>query len=175
MAGNVKEWCANAVGDKRYILGGAWNEPVYMFRASDARPPLDRAGTNGFRAKDLDANRLAFFGVSAGATLAPIALAIEPRFKPAVLWSGGCPITGRLPEDDPITFAPRVTLPVLMLNGRDDFTFPIETSQLPMFRFLGPPETDKKRVLYDGGHVFPFARVETDTLNWLDRYLGVPK
>jgi hypothetical protein len=30
-------------------------------------------------------------------------------------------------------------------------------------------------VLYDGGHVFPFARVEKDTLDWLDRYLGVPK
>ena len=31
MAGNVKEWVLNATGAKRYILGGAWNEPVYMF------------------------------------------------------------------------------------------------------------------------------------------------
>jgi hypothetical protein len=61
------------------------------------------------------------------------------------------------------------------LNGRDDFTFPIESSQLPMFRLLGTSDKDKQRVLYDGGHVFPFARVEKDTLDWLDRYLGVPK
>ncbi len=32
MAGNVREWGTNAVGDRRYILGGAWNKPNYMFR-----------------------------------------------------------------------------------------------------------------------------------------------
>ncbi len=32
MAGNVKEWTANAAGDTRYILGGAWDEPAYSFR-----------------------------------------------------------------------------------------------------------------------------------------------
>ena len=32
MAGNVKEWCWNEAGSgKRYILGGAWDEPLYMF------------------------------------------------------------------------------------------------------------------------------------------------
>ncbi len=49
MAGNVKEWCWNEVGTKRYILGGAWSEPNYMFTDRDARPPFDRAPTNGFR------------------------------------------------------------------------------------------------------------------------------
>ena len=39
MAGNVKEWCANAVGDRRYILGGGWNEPNYNITQSDARRP----------------------------------------------------------------------------------------------------------------------------------------
>jgi hypothetical protein len=27
-------------------------------------------------------------------------------------------------------------------------------------------------VLYDGGHVFPFARIEKDTLEWLDKHFG---
>src|SRR5262249_34381704 len=27
MAGNAKEWCWNANGAKRFILGGAWSEP----------------------------------------------------------------------------------------------------------------------------------------------------
>jgi tRNA A-37 threonylcarbamoyl transferase component Bud32 len=49
MAGNVKEWCANAVGDRRYILGGGWNEPNYQYRTDDARLPFDRSANNGFR------------------------------------------------------------------------------------------------------------------------------
>ena len=79
------------------------------------------------------------------------------------------------PEIDPINFAPRVATPVLMLNGRDDFTFPVETSQRPMFQMLGTPSADKQRVEYAGGHIFPFARMIKDTLDWLDRYLGVPR
>ncbi|HET6176003.1 MAG TPA: protein kinase, partial [Candidatus Sulfotelmatobacter sp.] len=49
MAGNVKEWCFNASNDRRYILGGSFTEPVYMYRQPDARPPFDRSPTNGFR------------------------------------------------------------------------------------------------------------------------------
>jgi formylglycine-generating enzyme required for sulfatase activity/dienelactone hydrolase/tRNA A-37 threonylcarbamoyl transferase component Bud32 len=50
MAGNVKEWVLNAAGDdKRYILGGAWNEPGYMFTDADARSPFAREGNFGFR------------------------------------------------------------------------------------------------------------------------------
>jgi eukaryotic-like serine/threonine-protein kinase len=344
MAGNVKEWARNAVGAKRYILGGGWNEPNYRFREPDALAPLDRPANAGFRCitlpagavldasldreipsisrdysgekpasdelflayrrlydydhtpldakvestddssefwrtervsyaaaygneripaylflpkqgkppyetvvyfphsggeylrsfeqsemnylgfvvqagrallfpmykgtyerrferpielpnarrdltiqrmkdlqrsvdyvasrTDLDATRMAYFGVSLGARLGAIALAIEKRFKTAVLWSGGFPTITRLPEVDEINFAPRVTTPVLMLNGRDDFTFPIETSQDPMFRMLGTKNADKQRVLYDGGHIFPFTRIMKDTLEWLDRYLG---
>jgi formylglycine-generating enzyme required for sulfatase activity len=49
MAGNVKEWCINANGDRRYILGGASTEPLYMYQTPDARVPVDRSPTNGFR------------------------------------------------------------------------------------------------------------------------------
>ena len=44
MAGNVKEWCLNAAGPKRYIMGGAWNEPVYMFNDADAQSPSRASG-----------------------------------------------------------------------------------------------------------------------------------
>jgi dienelactone hydrolase len=124
---------------------------------------------------DLDRSRFAFFGVSLGARLGSIALALEQRFAAAVLWSGGFRSNATLPEIDEINFAPRVRTPVLMLNGRDDFTFPIETSQMPMFKWLGTPEADKRHVLYDGGHVFPFARIMKDSLDWLDRYVGPVK
>jgi formylglycine-generating enzyme required for sulfatase activity/dienelactone hydrolase/predicted Ser/Thr protein kinase len=49
MAGNVKEWCWNQTEANRYLLGGAWNEPSYMFLDLDARPPFDRSARNGFR------------------------------------------------------------------------------------------------------------------------------
>ena len=50
MAGNVKEWCWNEGEEhKRYILGGAWNEPVYMFTDKDAQAPFTRSAMFGFR------------------------------------------------------------------------------------------------------------------------------
>jgi hypothetical protein len=51
MAGNAKEWCWNLSGkeDKRYVLGGAWNEPAYMFEDPDAQSPLTRSPEYGFR------------------------------------------------------------------------------------------------------------------------------
>jgi formylglycine-generating enzyme required for sulfatase activity/dienelactone hydrolase len=49
MAGNVKEWCFNSTGDRRYLLGGASTEPLYMYQIPDARSAFDRSATNGFR------------------------------------------------------------------------------------------------------------------------------
>jgi hypothetical protein len=50
MAGNVSEWCSNEQnGDKRTLRGGAWNDPVYMFKDVNADTPMARAVTYGFR------------------------------------------------------------------------------------------------------------------------------
>jgi eukaryotic-like serine/threonine-protein kinase len=140
-------------------------------RIKDLRRSVDYLLTRD----DLDHDRLGYFGVSLGARLGAIALAIEPRFDAAVLWAGGFPMTKRLPEIDEINFAPRVKMPVLMVNGRQDFTFPLESSQKPMFKWLGTPAADKHHGVYEGGHVFPFARIIKDTLDWFDKYLGEPK
>ena len=114
----------------------------------ERRPPKPPAGPNALRdlviqqVKDLRrsldylqtrpeiaADKIAFFGVSLGGNRSSIILAVEPRFKTAVLWSGGLPLDSYVPEVDPINYATRVKTPVILLNGRDDFTFPIETSQ----------------------------------------------
>src|SRR4029453_12537440 len=89
------------------------------------------------------------------------------------LVSGGV-VGPAVPEVEPLNYARRVTIPVLMLNGRDDFVLPVKTSQLPLFRALGTPEEDKRHVLYDGGHVNLNARMDLigEILNWLDHYLG---
>jgi pimeloyl-ACP methyl ester carboxylesterase len=75
---------------------------------------------------------------------------------------------------DPINFLPRVTVPTLMLNGRYDFFFPIETSQVPMFRLLGTPANHKRHVVEDGSHFVPRTRLIQETLAWLDKYQPTP-
>jgi serine/threonine protein kinase/predicted esterase len=349
MAGNVKEWCWNATGKKRYILGGAWSDAVYMFMDDDAHPPLERLPAYGFRLvqsaeqtplpdsltrpipdtlvrdyrkekpvsdavfavykglyeydrkplnakveetedsaegwrketitldaaygqerltaylflpanlrppyqtvvffshggmflpgssrnpelyfldfiiksgralmfpvykgtyerfvpaslekgtsaerdleiedfkdlarsvdylltrSDLDHERLAYYGVSQGAREASVMLALEKRFRTAVLVGGGFSPKKQFPEIEEINFAPRVKISTLMINGRYDFIFPVETTQKPMFRLLGTKEQDKRYALFDSGHLPPRNDVIRETLNWLDNYLGPVK
>jgi eukaryotic-like serine/threonine-protein kinase len=357
MAGNLKEWTWNAVGAKRYILGGAWNEPSYMFATQDAQPPLNRSATSGFRCakyraplpaltspittlardyakekavpesvfalykslysydpteldphvesvdessadwkrekvsfraaygneritaylflprntlppysvlvyfpgvssffktsssiispdwasfavksgravlypiymgtyerrissptlrqtweeleqpgsaclpvgpkagrdlvvqwakdiqravdyletrKDIDSHRLAYYGLSLGAVWGPVMTAVEPRFKASVLVGGGFPFEKLPPEIEPLNFAPRVKVPTLMLNGRDDFMFPVDSSQRPLFRLLGLSNAQKRHVVFDSGHSPPVKPVVKESLDWLDRHL----
>jgi formylglycine-generating enzyme required for sulfatase activity/dienelactone hydrolase len=359
MAGNVKEWAWNETGGKRYVLGGAWNEPSYMFAAQDAQPPFSRSATSGFRCakygsslptkltdpittlardytsekpaaesafaiyknlysydpteldarvesiddssedwkkekvsfraaygaervtaylflprnahtpysvvvyfpgigsffkksnnsvspellsfavksgravfcpifmgtyerrissptvretwdeivqpgsaclpvgpkagrdlvvqwakdieravdyletrKDIDAHRLAYYGISLGAVWGPVMTAVEPRFKASVLLGGGLPFEKLPSEIEPLNFASRVKVPTLLLNGRDDFMFPVESSQLPLFRLLGVPDSRKRHVLFNSGHIPPDNAVVKESLDWFDRYLG---
>lgn len=45
----VREWLWNNAGAERHILGGAWNDPSYLFTFAGTRLPLDRSPGNGFR------------------------------------------------------------------------------------------------------------------------------
>jgi dienelactone hydrolase len=50
LAGNVREWAWNpASAGRRWILGGAWTDPSYMFSVPNSLPPDDRSPANGFR------------------------------------------------------------------------------------------------------------------------------
>ena len=343
MAGNVREWCLNRIGDLRLILGGAWSDPDYLYRGSDATDPFDRSAINGFRCMrsdeppsdaalmaienpvddhrqdtaidndafalvrqsfdyderdldarvestddrtehwshevvsvraaygnerlpihlylptnaeppyqavvyfppssaryltdsrypsfpfasfiprsgralvypiykgtydrrvdvrgpnddrdltiqfgkdlrrtidfletrdDIDSDRVAFYGLSWGGYYGPLLTAIEPRFAASMLVAGGL---YRLPDDwppadVPQNFAPRSTVPTLMINGRKDFRAPVETNIQPLFDMLGTPAEHKRLVLLDGGHV-PASTNEVirEVLDWLDLYLG---
>jgi len=89
-----------------------------------------------------------------------------------VLNVGGMVMEHSLPEVDQINYLPRVTQPVLMLNGEYDSFVPLETAQKPMFRLLGTPPDDKKMIVYPSGHIVPRVEFMKETLTWLDRYLG---
>jgi dienelactone hydrolase len=123
---------------------------------------------------DLDHARLSFVGVSFGARMSPVLLSLESRLKVAILYEGGLPPAKSPAETDPINFAPRVKVPVLMLNGRYDYTFPLETSQKPLFGLFGTPEKDKRHMVYETAHDVTIMRTEVvrEVLNFLDKYLG---
>jgi dienelactone hydrolase len=124
---------------------------------------------------DVDRDHTAFVGVSWGAAMAPIYLAVEPRFKAAVIVLGGFYAQRSAPDVDAVNFAPRVTIPVLMLNGRFDFYLPEETTQIPMFNAFGTPAADKRRIVFDSGHNIPRPDLIRESLDWLDKYAGAPK
>jgi eukaryotic-like serine/threonine-protein kinase len=124
---------------------------------------------------DIDSSKLGYFGASWGAASAPMMVSQEPRFRTAILFEGGLYLSpAGPPESDALNFLPRVRVPVLMLNGRYDYTFPVESSQKPYFRWLGTPEKDKRHVLYDAAHDVMVNRTQVvkEVLSWLDQYLG---
>ena len=79
------------------------------------------------------------------------------------------------PEIDPVNFAPRVKVPILMINGDLDSSYPEEISQKPMYRLLGTPESDKVPKTYPGGHgmygIF-IQDIKKEITGWLDHYFG---
>ena len=108
---------------------------------------------------DIDLGTLGFIGFSRGASRGVVALALEPRLRLGLLANGGLspgrrqPSTNKLyPEVDRYHFASRVRQPVLMVNGRYDFTFPVDVSQVPLFENLGTAADQKEHLLFDRGH-----------------------
>jgi cephalosporin-C deacetylase-like acetyl esterase len=124
---------------------------------------------------DVDRNKVGYFGISWGSILGALLPAVETRLRVCVLYSGGFSHLRTLPEVDQINFASHVKQPVLMLNGRYDFVFPVESSQNPMFRLLGAPPQDKGHLLYNTAHDVPGNALIQETLAWYDRYLGPVK
>ena len=122
---------------------------------------------------DIDKSRLAFYGVSLGAIDGVPLVAVENRIRSAVFLSGGYRMERAAPEVEPVNFAPRIRIPVLLLGGRDDFQHPYETAQVPLFRAFGTPEKEKREVVFEGGHIPPRMQpVIKEILDWLDRTLG---
>jgi serine/threonine protein kinase/formylglycine-generating enzyme required for sulfatase activity/dienelactone hydrolase len=125
---------------------------------------------------DIDGTKAAYAGISLGASgLARDVLAVDDRFKAALLWMGGFYWTSDMDYMiDQVDCARRITTPVLMVNGEYDLAFDFDTEQLPMFNTLGVPEEHKRHVVYDVGHSLNYPRADfiRENLAWLDRYLG---
>jgi eukaryotic-like serine/threonine-protein kinase len=134
----------------------------------DAQRTLDYLETRS----DVDAAKFAYYGFSFGGRMAPIMLATDPRFKAAILAVAGLKMERTRPESDPLNYLQRVRIPVLMLNGEYDHFFPLETSQKPFLAMLGTPTAQKRHVVFKGGHSVPRTLLISESLKWLDTYLG---
>lgn len=124
------------------------------------------------RPQDFNTDRTAYLGYSWGAAVGAILPALEPRIRVVVLDGGGYFQQLALPEADQRTFAPRVHVPVLMINGRYDSFFPVDSSQIPMFEDFGTHRADKLHLIEPTGHTVPRPTRIRATLEWLDRYQG---
>src|SRR5260370_30140593 len=136
--------------------------------ATDLRRGLDYLETR----KDINAERIAYCGVSSGSSLyGLIYTAIEPRYRSVVFLGGGLrpEMSEVIGEANPAHFAPYIRAPKLMLSGRYDEVFPLKEGIEPLYRILREP---KRLVLYDGGHFATFETAVPVVNEWLDQTAG---
>jgi eukaryotic-like serine/threonine-protein kinase len=150
-------------GSQAVVLTADWYK--------DAARTLDYLETR----KDIDSNRFAYLGVSMGAADGVIvSTLLQDRLKAVVWLDGGYFIEHPDPGGDQADFAPRMTKPVLMVNGRYDYDFPLDQAQAPLFNMLGTPASDKSHVVMDTPHDVTENRpvLVHSVIAWLNKYLG---
>ncbi len=123
-----------------------------------------------FSREDMDSANLSYLGTSWGGYMANILLAIDDRVQSATLYVAGLCFQKSKKEVESYLYTPRITMPVLMLNGEFDQFFPLETSQIPMFKLLGTKEEDKKHYVSKTGHFVPREVLISEHLAWLKKY-----
>jgi serine/threonine protein kinase/dienelactone hydrolase len=120
---------------------------------------------------DIDLTKLAYQGMSWGGMYGAIIPAVEERIHANIMLSGGLTDDGR-PEVKQINYVTRVKIPTLMLNGRYDTGFPVDSSIKPLFDLLGTSPKNKYLKLYESDHVVPRNEMIKEILSFLDHYLG---
>ncbi len=124
---------------------------------------------------DIDTNKLGFYGHSWGGMLGGIIPALEKRLDMNILIVGGFSPWGMAyPEARVINYLPRIDIPTLMLNGRYDYRFPVETNLKPFFNIIGTNEEDKRLCIYETDHYVAKSDMIREVLGWLDKYFGPP-
>ncbi|MFN2603545.1 MAG: protein kinase [Gemmatimonadaceae bacterium] len=159
--------------DPVYNMTGGLLPPI-MYRdhvimyVKDVRRSVDYLTTRS----DIDTAKLAYMGYSWGGRLSPINVSVEHRFKTAVLALAGLSFAPRRPEADEFNYLPHMKIPTLVLSGRYDDVFPLQTASNPFFEHLGTTAAEKQHRVYLTQHFLPRDEYIRETLDWLDRYLG---
>ncbi len=141
---------------------------LMVLHATEMRLAIDYLETR----REIDMNRLAYVGVSFGAGSRLPFAAVDNRFRSVVLIGAGIDerVQPTLPEAANYNFAPYISVPKLMLNGRLDEEHPWTTRAEPLWKLLREP---KELVLIDGvGHHPPVEQRVAPINAFLDRTLG---
>lgn len=128
---------------------------------------------------EFDADRTGLLASSFGATfVSPNILAMEHRIRTAVLLSSSLAAINPAvfpAEVNPNTYWPRVTTPILLMNGSYDISIHVTKSRDLLLQTIGTTGNNKRGILYDAPHwPLPPHRVRNDTLSWFDNHLGPP-
>lgn len=154
------------------IAPGSAQDLSYMTqRSKDVGRSLDYLASRA----DIDKDKLAYLGVSMGASEGVIyATMQQDKLKAVVLLDGGYFLYTPPKGGDQVDFAPRLKKPVLMVNGQFDYAFSPEKSQIPLFAAIGTQAPDKQRITFDTPHDVTERRPELiqNVVGWLDKYLG---
>lgn len=130
---------------------------------TDMRLGLDYLATR----PDMDPNRISFAGVSAGANLGIVLTALEPRYRSVCFISAGAPrkFLSTFPGASPVNYAPHISTRKLVINGRYDETFPLETDLRPLYALMPEP---KRLEILETGHALPLPDLVRELNTWLD-------
>jgi eukaryotic-like serine/threonine-protein kinase len=154
-----------------YLPQGLVGSELNVDHYKDAARSLDYLATRS----DIDSNKLAYLGVSMGSAKGVIiSTLLQDRLKTSIFLDGGYFLFPPTPGNDQADFAPRLKLPVLMVNGRYDYSFSLDRAQNPLFAMLGTPAADKRHLVLDTPHDVTEQRPQLvkAVLDWLDHYLG---
>jgi len=153
---------------------GSWKEHCIRW-SQDLGRSVDYLDTRA----EIDKDKLAYYGVSQGSIIGPILLALEPRVRVAIFEAGGFVPGGYsrnfAPEADPFNYAPRVRIPVLMLNGHYNFVHRVEDGLDPFFKILGTPPENKVKRIYETDSTPPRLERIKEVTAFLNKYLGPAK
>ena len=126
---------------------------------------------------EVDRNRIGITGISWGGYTTSIVMSLDDRLKAAVPVYGcgylhensaWTPILQKLPEDerrtwienfDPSSYLPRCKIPVLWMNGTNDFAYPLDSYQ-KSYRAVSGPRTLCITVKMPHSHVGGWERDE---------------
>jgi hypothetical protein len=145
-----------------------YNQPgVYMAWMSQAVKDVGRAFDLLIERTQADASRIALAGASRGTIAAAVGAGFDRRFSPVTLLFGGhaTPFRARPSSACPANYIARIApRPLLMLNSRNDQTFPPGSAVKPLFALAGQP---RDIIWTRGGHM---VMTEADTaavMSWL--------
>ena len=155
-----------------------WTRDIVIQTVFDLRRAIDFIQTR----KELDADRIGYYGISLGGIIGTIFCGVEPRVKVPVIALGGGGMhlmfgMDALSDDtkdylsmmEPNNFVEKISpRPLLMINAENDDIVPPMMSKL-MYKVANEP---KEIIWYPAmHHDIPIDKVYPDGIRWFKKYL----